>query len=35
MVDEFQDICETHFKFIEAICKKSSFDENQVKIIAT
>lgn len=35
MVDEFQDIWETYFKFIEAISAKSSFDENKIRIIAT
>jgi len=35
MVDEFQDIWETYFKFIEAISKRSSYDENKIVIIAT
>jgi superfamily I DNA/RNA helicase len=35
MVDEFQDIGQIHFDFIEAISKRSSFDENKIRIIAT
>lgn len=35
MIDEFQDIWEIHFKFIEAISKRSQYNENKIRIIAT
>lgn len=35
MLDEFQDIWKTYFEFIEAISRRSSFEENKIRIIAT
>lgn len=35
MLDEFQDIWKTYFDFVEAISKRSAFDENKITIIAT
>jgi ATP-dependent DNA helicase RecQ len=35
MLDEFQDINDDQFRFVELLKERSSFDEDKMKIIAT